>query len=85
MLTALCIKCLFILFYFLKLFIFISFFDCVSTVCFITIKCYSVGRVKVSSTLLCQSIEPAMFARCVFIFALQNIALGGYLDIRRNT
>ena len=29
-------------------------------------------------------IEPVMFARCAFIFVLQNIALGGYLDARRN-
>ena len=33
---------------------------------------------------LCQFIEPATFARCAFIFALRNIALGGYLDTRRN-
>ena len=33
---------------------------------------------------LCQFIEPATFACCVFIFALRNIALGGYLDTRRN-
>ena len=33
---------------------------------------------------LCQFIEPVMFARCAFIFALQNIALDGYLDTRRN-
>ena len=26
---------------------------------------------------LCQFIEPVTFAHCVFIFALQNIALGG--------
>ena len=25
-----------------------------------------------------------MFVRCVFIFALQNITLGGCLDTRRN-
>ena len=25
-----------------------------------------------------------MFARCTFIFALRNIAVGGYLDTRRN-
>ena len=36
------------------------------------------------STLLCQFIEPVTFARCTFIFALRNIALGGYLDTRRN-
>ena len=36
------------------------------------------------STLLCQFIDPVMFARCAFIFALRNIALGGYLDTRRN-
>ena len=28
---------------------------------------------------LCQFIEPVTFARCVFIFALRNIALGRYL------
>ena len=33
---------------------------------------------------LCQFIEPVTFARCAFIFALRNIALGGYLDTRRN-
>ena len=33
---------------------------------------------------LCQFIEPVTFARCAFIFVLQNIALGGYLDTRRN-
>ena len=33
---------------------------------------------------LCQFIESVMFARCAFIFALQNIALGGYLDTRRH-
>ena len=32
------------------------------------------------STLLCQFIEPLTFAHCVFIFALRNIALRGYLD-----
>ena len=32
---------------------------------------------------LCQFIEPVTFARCTFIFALRNIALGGYLDTRR--
>ena len=32
---------------------------------------------------LCQFIEPVTFARCAFIFALQNITLGGYLDTRR--
>ena len=31
-----------------------------------------------------QIIEPVTFARCAFIFALRNIALGGYLDTRRN-
>ena len=30
---------------------------------------------------VCQIIEPVTFARCAFIFALCNIALGGYLDI----
>ena len=29
-------------------------------------------------------IELVMFVHCVFIFALQNIALGGYLDTRTN-
>ena len=33
--------------------------------------------------LLCQFIELVMFAHCAFIFELQNIALGGYLDTRR--
>ena len=33
---------------------------------------------------LCQFIESVTFARCTFIFALRNIALGGYLDTRRN-
>ena len=33
---------------------------------------------------LCQFIEPVTFARCAFIFALRNIAVGGYLDTRRN-
>ena len=33
---------------------------------------------------VCQIIEPVTFARYAFIFALRNIALGGYLDIRRN-
>ena len=33
---------------------------------------------------LCQFIEPVTFAHCAFIFALRNIALGGYLDTRRN-
>ena len=33
---------------------------------------------------LCPFIEPVTFARCAFIFALRNIALGGYLDTRRN-
>ena len=33
---------------------------------------------------LCQFIEPVTFGHCAFIFALQNIALGGYLDTRRN-
>ena len=36
------------------------------------------------STLLCQFIEPVTYVHCAFIFALQNIALGGYLDTRRN-
>ena len=33
---------------------------------------------------VCQFIEPVMFVRCAFIFALRNIALGGYLDTRRH-
>ena len=33
---------------------------------------------------VCQIIEPVTFARCALIFALRNIALGGYLDTRRN-
>ena len=33
---------------------------------------------------VCLIIEPVTFARCAFIFALRNIALGGYLDTRRN-
>ena len=33
---------------------------------------------------LCQFIEQIKFARCAFIFALWNIALGGYLDTRIN-
>ena len=33
---------------------------------------------------VCQIIEPVTFARCAFIFALRNIALGVYLDTRRN-
>ena len=33
---------------------------------------------------VCQIIEPVTFARCAFIFALRNIALGGYLETRRN-
>ena len=33
---------------------------------------------------LWQFIEPVTFARCTFIFALRNIALGGYLDTHRN-
>ena len=50
----------------------------------ITRKRFSVGRGNASSTLLCQFIEPVMFVRCVFIFALRNITLGKYLDTRRN-
>ena len=30
---------------------------------------------------VCQIIELVTFACCAFIFALRNIALGGYLDI----
>ena len=37
-----------------------------------------------SSTLLCQFIEPVTFAHCGLLFALRNIALGGYLDTSRN-
>ena len=33
---------------------------------------------------LCQFIDSVTFARCAFIFAIQNITLGGYLDIHRN-
>ena len=33
---------------------------------------------------VCQIIEQVTFARCAFIIALLNIALGGYLDTRRN-
>ena len=33
---------------------------------------------------LCQFIEPVTFARCTFIFVLQNIILDRYLDTRRN-
>ena len=33
---------------------------------------------------VCQIIELVTFVRCAFIFALRNIALGGYLDTRRN-
>ena len=33
---------------------------------------------------ICQIIEPVTFAHCAFIIALRNIALGGYLDTRRN-
>ena len=33
---------------------------------------------------VCQIIEPVTFADCAFIFALRNIALGGYLDTRIN-
>ena len=33
---------------------------------------------------LCQFIEPVTFVRCMFLFGLQNIALGEYLDTRRN-
>ena len=36
------------------------------------------------SCVLCQFIEPVTFARCAFIFALRNIALGRYLDTRRS-
>ena len=35
------------------------------------------------SILLCQVIEPVMFAHCAFIFALRNITLAGYLDTCR--
>ena len=33
---------------------------------------------------VCKIIEPVTFARYAFIFASRNIALGGYLDTRRN-
>ena len=33
---------------------------------------------------VCPIIEPVTFARCAFMFALRNIASGGYLDTRRN-
>ena len=33
---------------------------------------------------VCQIIEQVTFARCAFIFALRNIALGGYLATCRN-
>ena len=39
---------------------------------------FYIGR----STLLCQFIEQVTFACCMFIFALQNITLDGYLDTR---
>ena len=37
------------------------------------------------STLLCQFTDLVTFAYCVFIFALRNITLGGYLDTHKNT
>ena len=43
----------------------------------------SIGRAKACSV-LCQFIEPVTLALCVFIFALRNITLGGYLITRRN-
>ena len=45
----------------------------------VTALIYMGGRGFVS-----QIIEPVTFARCAFIFALRNIALGGYLDTCRN-
>ena len=33
---------------------------------------------------VCQIIEPVTFARCAFIFALRNIALGGYIFFEGN-
>ena len=33
---------------------------------------------------MCQFIEPVTFACCAFIFALRNIALGGYLDTQKH-
>ena len=33
---------------------------------------------------VCRIIVPVTFAHCAFIFALRNIALGRYLDTRRN-
>ena len=44
----------------------------------------SEGVFYIGGCVLCQFIEPVTFARCVFIFALRNIALIGYLDTRRN-
>ena len=34
--------------------------------------------------LVCQVLEQVIFARGAFIFALRNIALGGYLDTSKN-
>ena len=33
---------------------------------------------------VCQIIEPVTFARCASVNSWRNIALGGYLDTRRN-
>ena len=46
----------------------------------------SIGMFYIGGRLcvLCQFIEPVTFVHCAFIFALQNIALGGYLDTHRN-
>ena len=37
-----------------------------------------------SGCVLCQFIEPAIFACCALIFALRNTALGGYLDTQKH-
>ena len=39
-------------------------------------------RVLHTPSAVCQIIEQVTFARCTFIFALRNIALGGFLDTR---
>ena len=44
----------------------------------------SEGEFHIGDFVLCQFIEPVTFARCAFIFTLRNIALGRYLDARRN-
>ena len=56
----------------------------------ITSEYYSIGRAKECfyigsrGCVLWQFIELVMFAHCVFILAMWNITLGGYLDTRRN-